>query len=236
MANKIVILRKGLSEGPEYPLDVDTGTTLRGICHEGGGNFWLTCNPNLVKKYRLDVAGGNAKNISSDNFATTGSDSDIWGIATDGLDLLLAMHNLRTGVHHNFIRKYNKRGVSVEDLADFDSSAVDLGQRIKDLDFQIENVHFTYESGGIPANQSKRAVRAQAPLASVYQTTTLGNLNISGLVVDSQGDGFWTVGSDSILKQFMPDGTLKDQFTITNSGTPRSMCNYEDGCLAIAMT
>jgi len=232
MANKIVLVRRGSTAGMEFPLDVDTGTDLRGICVEKDGSFWVTIDTgDVVAHYRLDSQANAAREISSDRFQVVGGTvTGIWGITTDGLYLYVAFHALRSGTHRNRI-SYRLKSGSESEFIETDVAPADAGNRFKGLCWDGANIGFIYRVLTGPISRFKMTRKRQF---AAIDNISLGDGLPSGLVMDKDGT-FWTVGSDNVIKHWNKSAVQIESFTLTNSGTAQDFCDAGGGYFAVAM-
>lgn len=234
MANKLVIITKGQTAGVEYPLDAHTGTDLRDICYEGGGQFWITRDPNLIHHYRLDASGAALRHLASDAVTIAGgTTTDLYGIATDGHKLYYAAHNFRAGTHNNQLIMFSKAGLTVQSINQ-DTNAVDNTNRLKGMDAIGDRILYLYQP--LAANTVLRVLRMHSGTPVTINQIDLGASGFVGACFDLHGGGFWVLNSSGVLSNLDSNGALLEQFTITASGTVRGICDMRKNSLAIAMT
>jgi len=236
MANKIVIVAKGQTTGVEYPLDVDTGTDLRGLCYEGGGFFWAQRDPNLLVRYHLDVPGNTLRKLTTEGGTSTGFDSAAWGICTDGFNLFINNHNFRSGTHKNNVLQFTKAIKATALAIAFDTSASDNSNRFKGMDYDGEQLLALYQVNGDATNT--RLVRLRFNTGNTGENLNIQPSGMTGICIDEQGGGFWTIDASNVIRHFNKDGNemTTDQATLTHSGTARDLCNLGDGRFAVSMT
>jgi hypothetical protein len=232
MANKVVILAKGQSEGREITFDVDTGTNLRSLCHEGANQFRAARDPNVVAQYRLDEAAGQMKRLGQ---ATIGFTTEIYGMACDGQTLFTSLHVFRSGTHTDAINTFRKGLVATIDQKVTDTGAADLGNRVKGIDVRGPSVYFIY-SNIVSVLQRKRVFHSPPTANDYWEDFSLGNGGYIDIALEKQGDGYWLLASGGTLEYRNGDNTVVETFTLVNSGTPRGICDLGDGRLAISMT
>lgn len=221
----------------EFPLDVDTGTTLRGIQSDGSGQtFWVTLDPNLYTRYRLDVGGNTARELSSERFTIVGGTvNSAYGIATNKFHTFVNFHALRSGVHRERQSLRSRENGTDIEIIETESGAGDLGNRNLGTCFLGDRLNLIYQPNGAFASKL-RTNRFTSTTYGLIDDISLVAQNIKGVSMDGQQSDFWTVGSDNIIRHFRADGGEIENFTLTNSGTARDLCEAGGGFLAVAMT
>lgn len=221
----------------EFPLDVDTGTNIRGISRSGDGSFWVSIDPNIYTRYRMDTSSGNAKEISSDRITISGGTvNSVHGITTDRFHVFVNHHALRSGVHRErATRRSRENGIDIE-IIETEAAAGDAGNRNLGTDWGGDTrQHLIYQANGAFASKF-RTHRWRSTTYSPVDDIGLVAQNIKGVSMYGQGEDFWTVGSDNIVRHFRASGAEIENFTLTNSGTAQDICHLGGGLLAVAMT
>ena len=235
MANKVVIVRKGFTEGVEYTLDVDTGTNLRGLTPQGGGQFIFALDKNKIAFYRMDAKNAIFRKIDSD-VTTSGSDSDILGVTSSLGWMCWGVHNLRSGTNRENLVFARDNGKAM-DTVSFNVGVPDVGNRIRGMEMRDNTIYYIFHQNSLPAKQLIRARNFPIDATSDFLSIDLGNSSINGLCLDAQDfTRFWTISSSKVLRFHSMDGTVIEQFTITNSGTYQDVKDLGDGRLAISAT
>jgi len=232
MANKVILLAKGQTEGREVTFDVDTGTDVRGICHVGANQFWMARDPNVVAHYRLDEAANQMKRIEQ---GTIGFATDGYGIANDGQTTAFSLHTFRSGTHTDSFVTFRKGLTATIDQKVTDKGAADLGNRVRGLDFYGDSIYFIYSVNTGPV-QRKRRLRFPPTANDYVENVSLGNGGYIDIAMDRQGVGYWLLASGGTIEHRAGDDSIIETFTIANSGTKRGICDLGDGRLAITAT
>lgn len=229
VANKIVLVKKGKREGVEFPLDADTGTNGRGICHDGDDSFWvlLTGTPVTVRKYRIDRKSSSAK-YTGKGYTIGGVFG--YGICTDGASLYVARHTSRAGVFNKTIAKIDRE--TGEDLQLFiiaTFSGLDTNAQVLDLGFDGKDVWYGFVTGAIGATHRMRLQNvSKNPKGEPTPTFNFNSLVTShrGIAPVKGGSGIWWADADggANYKLIHPVGfTVADTIPLTHSGTVRGM-------------